>query len=1571
MKTSGIFTAAAGLVAFAAVTIFAMSFSPANPASAAAPASDDQGHVLTKLWRQLESARRSDLPQDQLKVLTQIKDEARAKHLPVDFYDAVQQSEQTNVRINWKVRDAQHQLALQEIEGFDEPVVTYAYWHYHDENGLRSFFAPNRERLEKTHNPEFYKRDWAIRRYYYSDALLENLQNDAEYVVWSLFSSGMADSTTVSDVCQGRYPLQQFLEYERDSQYFNADGERGRTRRLEAYAEKYKDRAVSLLARQELLGDRFQRLNEKDASSEDYKALREDCARFERDRKAFMAKERTLAECCTSVAGLIDALDSKDLEFDIRDSQLTVRLRNLDHADLRIEDKDKKTVFKVTLTNPVRSYYRLDTIRFTLPPINDGSYTAWCTNGKIEREADWEKYTLSLATKYDAGGFWAWATDYRTGEPIPAFKTGFKHLDKKEYDSYEAVYEDNGIIRRSQPGALVAPGIGPHQEKMQLQCILLTDRAAFNPDETVQFKAILYRKGYRLTGVAAGKSVKATLYDAQGKEIKSTTLTTSEFGSVDGSFVLERRERNGRYRLEISADGESLATQALTVDDFVLPTYALSFDRIEKTIYAGDTARVSGTLKAYSGHSLSGARVTYRIERWGQLIKEGPVEMDGAGRFSIVFPTHVSDGYQNYLVQIHVVDGTGETADFGQSVPVRSREQQTRDQRVRTYYFEDDSDTQGPAIRLVAGDQPVWAVVDLYGRDGKLIDSRVEYIPAGSGAPTEKIFRRDWQSAWGDVVTLSVLYFQDKERHSYSVTWRCPDTRYDLPLQFTRFLDTTLPGTEYSFTIRTGTGVEVAATVFDKSSETIRPNRWSTVRANAYPAFSPRYSCKTGDDRTRSFEPILMRGAVQKNASVAEARMMASAAGAMLDDVVLLESAVLEREPAMAYDAAADEESVSIREDFATTIAWEPCLYSDKDGNVTFTFRNADKLSTFYVQLFAHDGDMRNETLRREMVVSLPVKIAVVEPQFLYENDSYRARISLSSSVDREVSGTISVNGTSVPVTLPPYSQRSVEVPVAIAPASAELVLTAIFRPDNAEDGSDGVRVRIPVHQPVQTITEAHSAVLLHGMDRDALIRSLRDAFVAIPGENAALREISILDMVREAVPQTFETDQINSVSLGKTLYAATLAAKIGSAGLSADQLEELVERLLACRNSDGGFAWIRGMDSSPVITAQLLDYLGGLIRRGLDVPDAIREVIPTAVRYVDASYFRDPDRPWWRGRLSLDQYLYVRALFPDVPFTEKTTSDFRKEARSYLVPTRARGLNGAIFAKARRLLTLQWLGESKEGIALARKFGISLFTASRIRKSLNADTASLVQYAVAHPHGGMYYPNAVMPWRGLLESELYAHSLLCDLMAGQGQDAIAEGIRIWLMLQKETQSWGSDPAIVNALSSVLDGSEATLDTRVVALSGSYTRPFEQIPAAGNGFTVSRSFYRLDADDHRIPVREGDVVQVGDRILAVYSIWNAENRSFVRLTAPRPACLRPENQLSGYAGRAYRNVKADCSEFWYETYPEENTSVTETFFVTQSGEFHSGVPVIECLYAPHYRANGTSFALFRSNSPEL
>ena len=54
---------------------------------------------------------------------------------------------------------------------------------------------------------------------------------------------------------------------------------------------------------------------------------------------------------------------------------------------------------------------------------------------------------------------------------------------------------------------------------------------------------------------------------------------------------------------------------------------------------------------------------------------------------------------------------------------------------------------------------------------------------------------------------------------------------------------------------------------------------------------------------------------------------------------------------------------------------------------------------------------------------------------------------------------------------------------------------------------------------------------------------------------------------------------------------------------------------------------------------------------------------------------------------------------------------------------------------------------------------------------------------------------------------------------------------------------------------------------------------------------------------------------------------------------------------------SYREVKADRTLYWIDVFPEEKSSIEETFFVTQEGRFTSPVAEIESLYAPHYRAN--------------
>ena len=911
------------------------------------------------------------------------------------------------------------------------------------------------------------------------------------------------------------------------------------------------------------------------------------------------------------------------------------------------------------------------------------------------------------------------------------------------------------------------------------------------------------------------------------------------------------------------------------------------------------------------------------------------------------------------------------------------------DADVRSFFKELPDDGQGIALQIGSTTGPVWAVVELYGDGNRLLEKRMVRLAGVRGrAGSLETVRFARKSGYPEALTLRVFWFRDEDSYKYSVSSYKAAEPFQLPLAFSRFLDTTLPHADYQFTVRTGTGTEVAATIFDKSTETIRPNVWSIDFPSARALPQVYYDQITGSDSTSEHVRYLTKNAAFGSVPPPPPGFeLARSDSNALDEVAVIGYGVQRK--ADLTGSVAGVTGVAnvpvIRSDFASTIAWEPFLRADENGEVTFRFTTADKLSTYYVQLFAHDKAFHNATLRQEMVVTLPVKVALVQPQYLYEGDRYVARVTVANSLDKPVSGRINVcfldgkDHKTAPLiaeeehalTVPAGNSADFSCAIS-APAVADLGLLVSFVADEADYGSDAVFVTLPVKPAVQTITEAHSALMLSWMDREAILTALRGQFVNVPGTAASLREISILDMIREAIPEKVLPTSDNLLAQSEALFANCLLDRLpdakGSAA-TAEQRAEMCAKILACRNEDGGFGWFAEMRSSPLLTSVLLERLAAM---GDACPQALRDAIPAAVKYLDATYFGDAARPLWCGGISLDQYLHTRSLFPEVAFAPKADAkamrEFKKAAKAYLVPGSKRGLNGQVFAKARRMKTLRALLQSDAGTALARNWGVSLFARRRLARSLDKDVASLLQYAVPHQSGGTYYPNAVMPWRGLLESELYAHTLICNLLTDCGHSEVAEGIRLWTMVQKETQQWADDPAYIEAIDCVLRGSEETLQTRVLALSATTTLPFRQIKAAGNGFTVSRTYTR----DGK-PLQDGDVLHVGDRITATYQIWNEENRSFVRLSVPRPAAFRPVEQRSGRLGwfgrpisitgwvvfspQGYRSVLADRTEFWFDSYPEENTTLVEEFFVTQEGTFQCPVTEIESLYAPHYRAN--------------
>ena len=154
-------------------------------------------------------------------------------------------------------------------------------------------------------------------------------------------------------------------------------------------------------------------------------------------------------------------------------------------------------------------------------------------------------------------------------------------------------------------------------------------------------------------------------------------------------------------------------------------------------------------------------------------------------------------------------------------------------------------------------------------------------------------------------------------------------------------------------------------------------------------------------------------------------------------------------------------------------------------------------------------------------------------------------------------------------------------------------------------------------------------------MKEKEVLARLRRQFVNAKGSKAEYSEITILDMVKEAIPSKVEPQGKDVLSLTEALYVRLLAGRL--AGKETSE-KELIKKIMACHNSDGGFAWYEGMESSRTITAVVMERFWRLRKEGFELPD-----IDSAAKFLDRTQF-GRIFPTWCGWLSDAQYMYVRS---------------------------------------------------------------------------------------------------------------------------------------------------------------------------------------------------------------------------------------------------------------------------------------------------------------------------------------
>ena len=218
--------------------------------------------------------------------------------------------------------------------------------------------------------------------------------------------------------------------------------------------------------------------------------------------------------------------------------------------------------------------------------------------------------------------------------------------------------------------------------------MFFTDRAIYRPGQSIRFKGICIsldpkQDDYK---TIAGQEVRVALLDVNGKEVERLTLRTNDYGSFSGTVTAPRDRLMGQMSLSVVEGPPGVAS--FSVEEYKRPKFQVEIESPVEAAKLQAKVRVEGKATAYTGASINGAKVQWRVVRevrypdwwfwrcwWlppsggdSQEIAHGTSLTDAAGKFEIDFeakpdPTAPPESEPVFQFSIHadVTDTTGET----------------------------------------------------------------------------------------------------------------------------------------------------------------------------------------------------------------------------------------------------------------------------------------------------------------------------------------------------------------------------------------------------------------------------------------------------------------------------------------------------------------------------------------------------------------------------------------------------------------------------------------------------------------------------------------------------------------------------------------------------------------------------------------------------------------------------------------------------------------------------------------------------------------------------------------------
>lgn len=320
----------------------------------------------------------------------------------------------------------------------------------------------------------------------------------------------------------------------------------------------------------------------------------------------------------------------------------------------------KNTAHKTTIHSlPKRDDYYGNTTELMLPQLEIGNYLIYFETEKNQENK--VNYTCEIITVSNLALYKIAEKNQETyqivnrksGKPIfnanintpfETFKTDKNgkvvFQNSKEFQDCKVTSinfeKDSLIVRKS-----YIPTISKFDSisiKKQSAVVFYLDRAIYRPGQTVYFKGIASENNNQICKIIPNIRFKIIIKHNNYKVFKELVLTTNEFGSFSGEFVLSNLSLTGNFSIHVeepddykndsvydkvkdqhpfwdNQDDFDDGRHYFKVEEYKRPKFDISFDKINEDPIINQKIVIKGRAKAFNGSNISEAKVKYSVNR--------------------------------------------------------------------------------------------------------------------------------------------------------------------------------------------------------------------------------------------------------------------------------------------------------------------------------------------------------------------------------------------------------------------------------------------------------------------------------------------------------------------------------------------------------------------------------------------------------------------------------------------------------------------------------------------------------------------------------------------------------------------------------------------------------------------------------------------------------------------------------------------------------------------------------------------------------------------------------------------